>query len=310
MNKFLSSALVAALAASAWAVPPTTFNTHAYSTNDPIDSIAAEAAFLAAVSGGGFSSITEDFEAAKWEPTRSPYSAESVISQNITWHSGAGNRIRTTPDSDSYDVPPPFMIYAYDPASGLHPVPNTLIGESATKLYGIGFWADGTGTKGKIKVILDDTVEVKFERVIGFTQDPPDPPEPETITARLGYEKEFFGVYAPYGFNKFQLLEFAGEFDEVVLMWMRTFRLAYLPPAPTDDIRITDIAPEAGNLQIQFTATPARSNLTLQANSNLFEPLGWTALTNSPVVVSQNLYQVSTPLFAATNQAFRIISTP
>jgi len=202
------------------------------------------------------------------------------------------------------------MIYGHDPASGLHPVPNTLIGESATTLYGVGFWADGTGTKGKIKVVLDDAVEVKFQRITGYDHNPPDPPEPIKETVRLTYTKEFYGVYAPDGFTRFQLLEFAGEFDEVVLMWMRTFTFAYLPLVPTEDIRITDIDFGTVDVQIQFTTTPAHSNFTLQANSSLSDPFGWMSLTNSPRVISQGLYRVTTPLPPESTRLFRIISLP
>jgi len=305
MKWFVWSCLLLSLTGVAWAVDPVTYNAHAFSTNDPIDSVAAETVFLDAVATGGFSTFTEDFEAPVWNTTRSPSFAANIVNHGIDWHSSAGNHITTLGDSDSFEDPPPFMIWANN-----HPVPNTLIGESTTRLYGIGFWADGTGTKGKIKVILDDAVEVKFQRVIGYTQVPPDPPEPEKETVRLDYSKEFFGVYAPDGFNRFQLLEFAGEFDEVVLMWMRTFTFAYLPAARTEDIRITGIDSSAGNLQIRFTATPSHSNLILQTNGNLPDPVGWVDVTNSPVVVSQNLYRVTTTLPPETNSMFRIISNP
>lgn len=305
MKWFVWSCLLLSLTGVAWAVDPVTYNAHAFSTNDPIDSVAAETVFLDAVTTGGFSTFTEDFEAPAWNTTRSPSFAANIVNHGIDWHSSAGNHITTLGDSDSFEDPPPFMIWAHN-----HPVPNTLIGESTTRLYGIGFWADGTGTKGKIKVILDDAVEVKFQRIIGYTQVPPDPPEPEKETVRLDYSKEFFGVYAPDGFNKFQLLEFAGEFDEVVLMWMRTFTFAYLPAARTEDIRITGIDSSAGNLQIRFTATPAHSNFILQTNGNLPDPVGWVDVTNSPVIVSQNLYQVTTTLPPETNSMFRIISNP
>ena len=305
MIRFFWSCLLLGLTGIAWAVDPTTYNAHAFSTNDPIDSVAAETAFLDATAAGGFSTFTEDFEDPVWNTTRSPNFAANIVNHGIDWHSSAGNHITTVGDSDSYEDPPPYMIYA-----ATHPIPNTLIGESTTRLYGIGFWADGTGTKGKIKVILDDAVEVKFQRIIGYTQVPPDPPEPVKETVRLTYSKEFFGVYAPDGFNKFQLLEFAGEPDEHVLMWMRTFTFAYLPAVRTEDIQITGIDSEAGNLQIRFAATSAYSNFMLQANSNLLDPVGWINDTNSPVVVSQNLYRVTTTLPPGTNRMFRIISNP
>lgn len=293
-----------------WGVEPTTYNTHAFSTNDPIDSIAAEVAFLDAVATGGFSTFSEDFEASVWNATRSPGYVISVLSHGITWHSSAGDGLRSTRDSDSYENPQPYMIWGHDPASEWHPVPNTVIGESETKLYGIGFWADGTGTKGKIKVIFDDAFEEKFQRITGYDHNPPDPPEPIKETVRLDYSKEFFGVYVPEGFNKFQLLEFAGEPDEVVLMWMRTFTFAYLPPVPTEDIQITNMDYGISNLQIRFTATPVHSNFTLQANANLLDPVGWSTVTNPAVAISQNVYRVTAPLPSETNKMFRILSTP
>jgi hypothetical protein len=243
------------LAGTISAIDPITFNTQSVSTNIPINSVAAETAFFNAATADGKKIFHEDFEGALWSETRSPDSESSVVSHGITWHSSPGNGLRTVGDSDSYDNPPPYMIYATD-----HPVPNTLTGESTNTLYGIGFWADGTGTKGKIKVIFDDSAVAVFKRIIGYTVEPPDPPEPVKETVRLTYSKEFFGVYFPDGFNKFQLLEYAGEFDEVVLMWMRTFSFAYLPPERSADMRIVEIDRTAGNIDIHFTTTPAYSN--------------------------------------------------
>lgn len=309
MKRLFGTFLAFALACNAWAVEPTTYNAHFISTNDPVGSIAAETLFLSDLSAAGLSVLTEDFEDIMWETTRSPSSAEHVISQGINWHSSEGNHIKTYGDSDSYEEPPPFMIWGHDPVNGLHPVPNTVIGESNTKLYAIGFWADGTGTKGKIKVILDDTVEATFKRVTGFTQEPPDPPEPVTETVRLTYSKEFFGVYAPDGFNKFQLLEYAGEFDEVVLMWMRTFTFAYRPVTRTSDIQISAIQPVSGHVQIDFTSTPAYSNFSLQAATNLRDDFGWVTLTNTPMAVSQNVYRISVDQVTEMQRMFRIIGT-
>lgn len=310
MKHLLSILCASMLAGTTWAVEPTTYNPHSISTNDPVDSIAAEALFLSDIAGGGFLTFIEDFEGSMWEPTRSPASVSSVTSKGVNWHSSTGNHIKTGEDSDSYEIPPPFMIWGHDPATGLHPVPNTVIGESATKLYAIGFWADGTGTKGKIKVILDDSVETTFKRVTGFTENPPDPPEPITETVRLTYSKEFFGVYAPDGFNKFQLLEYAGEFDEVVLMWMRTFTVAYRPVTPTEDIRITAVTPAAGRMQIDVTVTPAHTNLALQANDTLLDPFSWVTLTNQPTAVSQNVYRISIDPTDSPTRMFRIADDP
>ena len=310
MKWFAGSLSVMVLSVAVLGAEPITFNPHAFSTNDPVDSMAAEAAFLTAVAAGGFATFSEDFDDPVWEVTRSPNSAELVTSHGITWHSSAGDRMKTTEDSDSYEVPPPYMIYAHDPASGLHPAPNTLMGESATTLHGIGFWADGTGTKGKIQAFLDDVVTQKFQRIVGYEHNPPDPPEPIKETVRLAYTKEFYGVYAQDGFSKFQLLEFAGEPDEIILMWMRTFTFAYRPPVSKEDIHIIGVDYGASNLQVRFTSTPVYSNLALQANSGLSDPLGWTGGTNAPTVISQNVYRVDTALPPDTRTMFRIINTP
>ena len=115
MNRLFYSVCGIVLAGSVWAADPTTYNRQSISTNDPVDSAAAEALFLSDIAAGGFSTFTENFEGSMWEPTRSPASAASVISKGITWHSSTGNHIKTYGDSDSYEDPPPFMIWGHDP---------------------------------------------------------------------------------------------------------------------------------------------------------------------------------------------------
>lgn len=111
VKRFLCTGLVLALAGKVWGAEPVTFNPQAFSTNDPIDSVAAETAFLNAAVSGGFATFSEDFESPLWDATRSPASADIVVSHGIAWHSSIGNRLRTVADSDSDELPPPYMIY-------------------------------------------------------------------------------------------------------------------------------------------------------------------------------------------------------
>jgi len=290
-----------------WAVDPITFNTHAFSTNDPVDSLAAENAFISVITNGGFTTFSEDFEDAVWNSTRSPAAAANIMSRGIVWNSSAGNMLRTYGDSDSYEVPPPYMVFTYDPSSGFHSVPNTIIGISSQKLYAIGMWMDGTGTKGKIKVIFDDGPEVKFQRITGYEPaDPPDPPEPIKETARLTYSKEFFGVYVPDGFNKFQILEFAGEFDEVVLMWARTFTFAIEPPLHID---ISNMHYGSENIELEMITSMTPSNLTVQSSGNLLDTNSWQDIMVPPVLISKNLYRAITSISGESNRTFRVIGT-
>jgi len=129
MKRIFWSWLALSLSGAVWGVEPMTFNKHAFSTNDPIDSAAAELAFINAVAAGGFTTFAEDFEAPVWGGTRTPSYDTNVLSKAVTWHSSTGNGLRTTPDSGSYEVPPPYVIYAYDSVHGLHAVPNTLFDE-------------------------------------------------------------------------------------------------------------------------------------------------------------------------------------
>lgn len=202
-----------------------TYNVDAFAPGDPIDSNAAEAAFLGAVSTSGYATFQEGFEDSVWDVTRSPGFAASVDSQGINWHSSVGDFITTVDDVGS-DTPR-FHIYSKGGSPGeLHAVPATIIGQSSETLYGLGMWVGGSGVKGKLNVILDDSTVLKFQRVTGYDVNPPDPPEPIKETIRLTSQKQFFGVVAPQGFTKFQLLEVEGVLEDQILMWAADFTFA------------------------------------------------------------------------------------
>ena len=139
----------------------------------------------------------------------------------------------TTADANYGVTPWQHYSKGGSPQETLHAVPATIIGESERTLYGIGFWASGgPPLKGKLHVILDDTTDLKFERITGYEGNPP---EPIKETIRLTSGKQFFGVVAPEGFTRFQLLEVEGVLEDQVLMWAADFTFAAITdPADTD----------------------------------------------------------------------------
>ncbi|MAE61294.1 MAG: hypothetical protein CMJ49_08060 [Planctomycetaceae bacterium] len=230
--------ILAACCAPAAHAEVTTFNTDAFAPGDPVDDIAAEAAFLAALAAQGYQTFSEQFIGAQWDSVRSSitlgtHTATNVISQGIDWHSSSGDFITTT--SINSNNQPPWQIYSKETAvGGLHAVPATIIGDSTQTLYGIGMWVSGS-FGGKLNMIFDGDLAnpVKFQRVTGFENNDPNEPIKETVF--LNSAKQMFGVLVPDGFNTFQLLEIEGVLEDQKLMWAAdfTFAAALIPPAST-----------------------------------------------------------------------------
>ncbi len=204
----------------------TKFNEWALSPGDPVDSTAAGAAYLSALSGAGYTTFTEGFTSSAFDPGRSPLWADTLTNQAITWHSSAGDHLSL---SDAGGGASPWLIYSKggSPQESLHAVPATIFGESTRTLYGIGMWVNGN--KGKMHLILDDTLDLKFVRIVGY--DTNDPPEPFKETIGLSNTPQFFGVMVPDGFTKFQLLEVDGTLEDQALMWASNFTFATPEPA-------------------------------------------------------------------------------
>jgi len=219
----------------------TTFNASYLTPGDPVDDQAAETAFLAAVSAEALPTFSEGFTDGAWDSVRTPLFGASIVNQGITWHSSTGDHISL---SDAGSGVSPWLIYSKGgtPQENLHAVPDTIIGESANTLYGIGVWVNGH--KGKLHIILDDTIDLKFERIVGYdTPDPPDPPEPIKQTLVLGNTPQFFGILATEGFTKFQLLEVSGTLEDQALMWSVDFTFAGVPePASLSLLALGGIA--------------------------------------------------------------------
>ena len=213
---------------------------------DPLDDAAAQQAYFDAIAAGGYVSFFEGFTASPWDDARSTISggthvAVSVDSQGITWRSSDGDYI-TTADASSGVTPWHIYSKGGSPEESLHAVPATLIGESSSTLYGIGMWVSGgPPDKGVLHVILDDTLDLKFQRITGYDNNVP--PEPIKETMRLSSAKQFYGVLAPDGFTKFQLLEVEGTLTDQVLMWAADFTFAEAPtPGDADGDRVVDAA--------------------------------------------------------------------
>lgn len=207
----------------------TRFNVSAFAPGNPASDAEAQAAYLQLLAAEGYDRFFEGFEGAAWDTARSTivggtHIAASIESQGITWRSSEGDFITT---SDANSGVSPWHIYSKggSPQEQFHAVPATIIGESSTMLYGMGFWVSGGPPgKGKLNLILNDTTVLKFQAVTGF--DDNDPPEPLKETSRLTSAKQFYGVVVPEGFNKFQLLELDGVIEDQVLMWAADFTFA------------------------------------------------------------------------------------
>jgi hypothetical protein len=215
------------------------FNRFAFDPATPVDDQAAQEAYLNAAIAGGYSTFFEGFSGSMWDAARStivggPHVATSIVSKDITWRSSDGDYI-TTADS-AYGVTE-WNLYSKggSPQEGLHAVPATIIGQSATTLYGIGMWVSGGPPgKGKLHLIIDDTYDLKFQQITGYENG--DPEEPMKETLRLTSGKQFFGAIVPQGFTKFQLLEVSGALEDQVLMWASDFIFAgpWTPTVPGD----------------------------------------------------------------------------
>ena len=235
-------ALTAVICQSQAIAEISTFNKFALDPATPVDDQAAQDAYLTAAIAGGYSTFFEGFSGSMWDAARStivggPHVATSIVSKDITWQSSDGDYI-TTADS-AYGVTE-WNLYSKggSPQEGLHAVPATIIGQSATTLYGIGMWVSGgPPVKGKLHLIIDDTYDLKFQQITGYDPgEPPDPPEPIKETLRLTSGKQFFGAIVPQGFTKFQLLEVSGVLEDQVLMWASDFIFAgpWTPTVPGD----------------------------------------------------------------------------
>jgi hypothetical protein len=260
-----------------------TFNAEAFAPGDPVDDQAAQTAYLNAVAAAGYSTFSEGFIGSQWDSVRSPVTATSVVSRGINWHSSDGDFITTVIDSDVAETR--YQIYSKGTAfGGLHAVPATIIGESNTMLYGIGMWVDASAPKGKLHVVLDDTIDLKFRRVIGYDENPPDPPEPTKETVRLTHAKQFFGVLAPQGFMKFQLIEVGGTLEDAILMWATDFTFA-VQIAPSTDGDLDDDG-SVNDRDLNLLLSSFDSPPSLQNDVDLETLLGNFGRTDMPVSLS------------------------
>jgi hypothetical protein len=214
-----------------------TYNASAFAPGDPADDEAAEQAFLDHLATAGYATIFEGFTDSAWDTARSTATggtqvASSVTNLGTTWHSSPGDFITT---SDANDGVSPWHLYSKggSPLESLHAVPATIFGESVGPRYALGVWVSGGPPgKGKLQIILDDAIALNFEAVTGFENGNPQEPIKESL--RLTSAKQFFGLIAPQGFTKFQLLETEGVLEDQVLMWAADVTLTTAPEPPSE----------------------------------------------------------------------------
>jgi len=194
-----------------------------------------EAAYIEALSTGGFGTLHEDFEDdVVWADSRStisnPASTPQVNSQGILWTSNfATNNIATknvgvsgsfgfysSPHGDPDVETSDFVCDVDDPIPEQCFLHDGFVGDSADTLYGVGGWINGTF--GADVTLFLDGVEV------GFGAD-------GNISSWT-----FLGVIDTDGFNSFEFREIDGKGEQVITIRADNVTFGVVPDADGDGV--------------------------------------------------------------------------